>query len=383
MPSADPTAPFTPRLMPELAQAIVDRAMQVIACNVNVMDARGVIVASGEPDRVGTLHQGALKVLARQAAVEIDIDGAGDLEGAKPGVNLPLRAGTAIVGCIGLTGSPEAVRPYAELVRLAAETMLEQARLMQAVQRDTRLREEIVLGLLRGDTPPPLLAAWARQLGIDLAVPRIVALVALADAATAEARLDAVERVLALIDGDDLAAAVAPSEIAVLLPATAGDLPRQRERLEALQRRIAAATHLDVTVALGPADAATPAASYAAARATLAAGRRHAPRARVLHSADLAVALVLDAVADDWRGALIRAPLARLAAGDRQGQLRATLAAWFAAGMQHGRTAQALGIHRNTLDYRLRRIAELTDLDLDRSADCVRLYLALGLAGDS
>lgn len=388
MPPLDPlpAAPLGSRLMPELAQAIVDRAMQVIACNVNVMDGHGVIIASGEPGRVGTQHQGALMVLARQAAVEIDADGAGDLSGAKPGVNLPLRAGGAIVGCIGLSGAPDAVRPYAELVRLAAETMLEQARLMQVMARDARLREEIVLGLVRGDTPSPVLAGWAERLGVDLALPRVAAILALGGAAAhGDARLDAVQRVLALITGDDLAAAVAPLEIAVLMPASspAGgwDLGHQRRRVEALQRRVAAAVDLDVTVALGPFVAAAPARSYAAARATLAAGRRHAPAARVHVYADLAVALALDGIADDWRGALLREPLDRLVAGDRQGQLHATLAAWFAAGMQHGQTADALGIHRNTLDYRLRRIADLTGLDLDRTEDCVRLYLALDLVG--
>ena len=55
-----------------LAQSIVDRAMQILHTNVNVMDERGLIIASGERARIGTRHDGALLVLAQQRAVEID-----------------------------------------------------------------------------------------------------------------------------------------------------------------------------------------------------------------------------------------------------------------------------------------------------------------------
>jgi len=43
-------------------------------------------------------------------------------------------------------------------------------------------------------------------------------------------------------------------------------------------------------------------------------------------------------------------------------------------------TAASLGIHRNTLDYRLRRIGELTGLDLARSEDRLLLYVSSLLA---
>ena len=41
--------------------------------------------------------------------------------------------------------------------------------------------------------------------------------------------------------------------------------------------------------------------------------------------------------------------------------------------------AEALGIHRNTLRYRLERIAELSGLDLNRLDQRLQLSLGLGL----
>ena len=52
-----------------LAQEIVTRTMRIIPFNVNVMDANGVILASGNPERVGELHAGALLALAKKLTV--------------------------------------------------------------------------------------------------------------------------------------------------------------------------------------------------------------------------------------------------------------------------------------------------------------------------
>ncbi|MFE3742255.1 PucR family transcriptional regulator, partial [Streptomyces sp. NPDC059134] len=47
---------------------------------------------------------------------------------------------------------------------------------------------------------------------------------------------------------------------------------------------------------------------------------------------------------------------------------------------QAGRTASALGIHRQTLYYRLSRIEQLTGLDLDEGEDRLLLHMALKAA---
>jgi carbohydrate diacid regulator len=49
--------------------------------------------------------------------------------------------------------------------------------------------------------------------------------------------------------------------------------------------------------------------------------------------------------------------------------LQRTLDAWFAHDGHPAATADALHIHRNTLDYRLRRIGDMTGLDIGRLED--------------
>jgi hypothetical protein len=63
--------------------------------------------------------------------------------------------------------------------------------------------------------------------------------------------------------------------------------------------------------------------------------------------------------------------------GGRSGELLRTLRAYFATSLNRGRAAAALGVHPNTLDYRLGRIEELCAVRLSDPRDIARIELAL------
>ena len=131
-----------------LAQQIVQRTTQIIPFKVNLIDAQGMILASTDPGRVGSVHPGAQLALARGASVELDAQAARLLPGARAGINLPLLVRGVVCGVVGLTGEPEAVRQFGELVRAMAEMMLEQAQLVSELQHEKRYREEFVSQLI-------------------------------------------------------------------------------------------------------------------------------------------------------------------------------------------------------------------------------------------
>ncbi|WP_313650740.1 PucR family transcriptional regulator, partial [Pseudomonas soli] len=72
-------------------------------------------------------------------------------------------------------------------------------------------------------------------------------------------------------------------------------------------------------------------------------------------------------------------PLQRIRAKDASGQLLLTLRAWCAHDGQSQACAEALGIHRNSLRYRLERIAEVGEVDPLRMDGMLSLYLGLQL----
>jgi carbohydrate diacid regulator len=379
-------------LDPLLAQEIVNRTMRIIDYNVNVMDANGTIIGSGESSRLGLRHEGAMQVIARGRAFEVDDELADRLEGARPGINLPLHLEGKIVGVIGITGKPSQVRRYGQLVQMAAEMMLEQAKLMNLLARDSRLREELVLHLIRSESDTEEINDWAQRLGVNLKQPRVVAVIEIdsgtlgVDAALAE--IQQLQVLLTTPERDNLIATVSLSELVVLkptrLPFDSRELDRHRQRVDQLLSRMRESSKLGVRLALGHyfPGAGGIARSYRTARTALQVGKQRTPSSPAFFYQDLVLPVLLDSLKGGWQADELRRSLARLVAQDGNGVLRKTLKCWFANDTQAQVTARALSIHRNTLDYRLRRAAELTDLELDRFDDRLLLYIALLLVGD-
>ena len=374
-------------LSPRLAQDIVSRTMCIIPFNVNVMDARGVILASGERGRVGELHDGALLALGRQATVEVDSATAGNMIGARPGINLPLVVGGRLCGAVGLSGEPAAVRQFGELVRLTAEMILEQASLAGELQRDSRHREALVLNLIRSEAGArPELEAWGRRLGLDFRRLQTVFLVEL-DGADSDATVAAIQRLqLALLAREPalLSATAGPRELVVLDAFEANDADAEsaaRRRQQALSQLLRELCDQPFALSMGMAvrgvGAAAVSCESARAVARIARRREQQARARRDYSYyDMALPVLLSGLDAGWRAAELRRPLARLDAQRSGAALKRTLDAWFANGESATATAAALAIHRNTLDYRLRRIEESTGLRLGRSEDRLLLYVS-------
>jgi len=386
------------------AQDIVARTMRIIPFNVNVMDAHGVILASGDPARVGELHDGALLALAKRATVEVDAASSRLMHGARPGINLPLVVGGRLCGAVGLSGEPDAVRQFGELVRLTAEMILEQASLAGELQRDSRYREAFVLNLIRPDAGArPDLEAWGRRLGVDLRRTQVVFLLQLAASGPAGpgladdealARLQRLQLALLARRPALLSATAGPHEL-VILDVFEPDA-RDNDRIKALARRHEAlaaqvealaaeledapAFPLTLTMGLASTGIEAAAVSYQSAQAAARIGRRRHPERRQHSYYGLALPVLLSGLDAGWQASELRRPLARLGR-DRSGAgLLHTLQAWFACDESSAATAAALAIHRNTLDYRLRRIEALTGLDLARSEDRLLLYVSMLLA---
>lgn len=316
----------------KMAQDIVARTMRIIDTNINVMDARGRIIGSGDRERIGELHEGALLVLSQGRVVDIDDAVARHLHGVRQGINLPLRLEGEIVGVIGLTGEPENLRKYGELVCMTAEMMLEQSRLMHLLAQDSRLREELVMNLIQAEENTPALTEWAQRLGIDLNQPRVVAIVEVdsgqlgVDSAMAE--LQQLQNALTTPERNNLVAIVSLTEMVVLKPALNSfgrwDAEDHRKRVEQLITRMKEYGQLRFRVSLGnyftgPGSIAR---SYRTAKTTMVVGKQRMPESRCYFYQDLMLPVLLDSLRGDWQANELARPLARLKTMDNNGLLR-------------------------------------------------------------
>jgi carbohydrate diacid regulator len=357
-----------------LAQHIVDRAMAILPHNINVMDAQGMIIGSGDPGRLHTRHEGAQLVLANRRVVEIDAQAAACLRGVKPGVNLPLRHAEQLIGVLGITGDPEVVRPYAELVRMAAEMLVEH-RVLQAERHWQRHQQEAWLRqLLDPQQSLSGLEAEAERLGLNLSWPRQMCLLRLAEEGDPLPRQ---ARLLAALGGKG-EHLVAPLGRHELLWCRHYSISRDDQAwLSQADERDWGIGSVALSDPLG--DLAELRQASLVLRDLQAYGQARFPLRRLLYLQELRLPTLLYAQRHSWLLQGWLAPLRQVLAQDVQGSLRATLEAWCAYDGQVQSCARALGIHRNTLRYRLERIGELSGLDLNSFEQRLQLSLGLGL----
>lgn len=361
----------------ELAQDIVTRAMAILPYNVNVMDSQGLILASGEPSRIHTRHEGAQLVLSNARAVAIDQQAAVCLKGVQAGINLPLLFDQRLIGVLGITGDPEQVRLYAELLRMTAEMLVAQ-RHQQAEQQWRRQRSNNLLALLleEGGELPRLLDE-ARLLGLKPHLARTPWLFELAEGQQAERLAET----LLIRYPDSWCIPLATGSLLWCLPTPILNDQAQSQLLE----RIEAQGWKILRVAIGELAEHVEGLRRACRRVRdlIAYGRAIHPRRQILKLSCHRLPTLLWRYRDDEAVDELLRPLQRLKLRDSSGQLLNTLRIWCEHHGQSQACANTLGMHRNSLRYRLERIADLSGIDPLQLDGLLMLYLGIQLLPDT
>jgi len=361
------------------ARQIVQRAMGIISHSVNVMDSNGVIIASGNPQRLFQRHEGAVLALAENRVVEIDRATAEHLKGVRPGINLPFSFRNQRVGVIGISGEPAEVRAYAELVKMAAEMMVEQAALLDQHQWEKRYREELANQLLQPQPNTASLEAMAAYLGLDLRQARIVWIVELQEAQPhllreLLAELEATQR-------DALIAITGFNEMTLLRPASMAQgewsLKLERQQAQRLQNQLKHRFRVRLIVGGFYDDPQSAYRSSLTARATQAMAQRLKLRHATLFYHDYPLPSLLCDLGEDWRAQELGRPWRTLGEQDEKGVLRSTLRHYFSQNCDQTQAAAQLHIHVNTLRYRLQRIEAITGMKINQLTDSLRLYIGM------
>lgn len=362
-----------------LAQQIVDRTMSIIGHNINVMNAAGTIIGSGDAERIGQKHDGAVLALNHGDSLELDEQSCQSLQGVKPGINMLLHFKGEVVGVVGVTGNPEHIRAFAQLVKMTAELTIEQASLVEQLQWDRRHQEEFVSAWLNQQLGDSDLHDWAQRLSIDLATPRVAVVIEL-KAENAPVSLNSVRNLVDVLyrsEDKPLVAIMSMNEIVVLKPLRSSSNSDQSV-LESIQRRLRANQIDDVRFAIGKRfdGAQQLPLSYLSAKQVLTVGRSSNPEQTMLSFSEYRLPVLLAPLADSWQGEQLAQAMATLVSADKSGQLIKTLEAYFQANGNANDCAKALYIHRNTLRYRLDRISDVTGISTQDFTGLTELYIA-------
>jgi sugar diacid utilization regulator len=373
--------------------AIVSRGLQVLAAAADTDDAAA---AGFVQDRLASPRLGAALRSSAQTRRSLRLPDSG---GGVPVIVAPIPVGDDVPAYL-MTFGGAAQAPGADLSLLVTEhaaticgIMLGRDRVVAAAAR--QVRDDLVEGLLLGSGSDNGDAArWARHLGYDPALEHRVLAIAVDTAPAARSAERAAtlrDRAAAAVEQfftfrlPDAITSIRPDEVVVLLPERQPQRPASDPRHLAggcLARMREVFPDTVITVGIGGpcSDPGEIARSYGQARQTIDALLRLGRRGQVAAFADLGIHRLLLQVPDPAELRSFAAEvLGVLSAADRRrgSELLATLACYFRENNSPQRTARSLHVHPNTVSYRIRRIREITGLQLDNYRDRLMAQVAL------
>ncbi|MGM9627403.1 MAG: CdaR family transcriptional regulator [Faecousia sp.] len=364
------------------AQQIVEEIGKLVKQNINLMDETGHIIASNDPARIGTFHEGAYQIITRHLT-ELYITA--ELEKTMPlvrkGINLPIEAEGKVMGVIGITGDYDQVIKYGQIVKKMAEILIRERINLDAERLDLRVRSRFLEDWVLSDglSNPQALSERGFAIGIDIHIPRRCVVVSVSHLEYYTNTLEGqqfIDRVESAVNGfmsqyrGSIILRNAARQI-LLIP------KRSTTELTALCRKLSGMVEQRFGV--------RPAIGIDGAAGDIHTAYLQANRAwRVApHSADNIVcyaSLNAELILDDIPGKAKLEYLRKTFPDRTVPELRddiALLEAYFAAEGSLTAAADAMFIHKNTLQYRLKRLAETTGLDVRKPSNAPALYLAV------
>lgn len=169
------------RISEQQARQIAEEMKASIHRDINIMDESGTILASTNPARRGQLHAGALRVI-REGLSALTVWEDEPEKGIQRGINLPLRINGELEGVIGITGAPDEVSVFGEVIRRMTEIMLENIRQREQQALWEKARSLFVENwLFSGDPDWAELETRGHLLGLEIRAPYRVALLGMAE----------------------------------------------------------------------------------------------------------------------------------------------------------------------------------------------------------
>lgn len=347
-------------LSEQLAQKIVDKMMGVIPYNVIITDEQGVIIGSGDPNRIHQFHSVAKKVLETKKIIEIPDDSS---PGVKAGVNSPVFFNGKPVGAIGITGNPDIVKSFSELVSVTAELLINQEYASNQRKIKEQEREKFLYELVYADEAySQSFVERGLSLGIDITIAHTAVLINSSD----EDTLKKVKNYLnSFLQKQEYYLMINPNTIAAFMYSDKHLIKRLKKSLE--NKYI---NNINIGVGLTEPIIAD---SINQARKALSIGKKLENNKNIYLYKDLYFISMLANFAGDHK---LKELISKIKLDGKQADLLDTLVAYVYNNGETNTTSEVLHIHRNTLNYRLEKIQEISGKNPRNLIELFELFTA-------
>ena len=325
-------------LSKKIASQIVTAISEVVKNDINMINASGIIIGSTNDSRIGTFHGAGYQAI--QAGRPIIVDALHKFEGAKQGINYPIFLNGAPIAAIGITGNPKDLEQFGFLITKITEVFLREQQLNEEMVSEDRQLHYLITSLIYDNIQnQKQLDALLEKYAIDPAAEFAVMSVKLTDVA-----LEQSLRFYFAGIGCRLSLYLYPNEWVVIFDRNNYQNFQLRDFLSKYDQKVFAGLGTFGTLYQ---------LSHSYNNALIA--RKHARRRQITFcdSEHVSIEFILESLPRD-----IQALYAGHALQDLSEKELQLLQVYFSHNLSLKDTAEALFIHKNTLQYQLDRIAE-------------------------
>ncbi|MDD3429005.1 MAG: sugar diacid recognition domain-containing protein [Oscillospiraceae bacterium] len=366
-------------LSPQSAQRIVEEIGKTIQQNINMMDENAIIIASTDATRIGHFHEGAYRVIAENLP-ELCITPELATSTTRTGVNLPITHLNHIVGVIGITGAYEQVIGYGKIVKKMTEILMRESTEQDEKRMDLRVRSRFLEDWVLSNRPlsSQSLPERAAVLGIDITLPRRVLVSSVqdldkyVDTTSGQQLIEKVEETIAaIIEQDGSNMILRNNARQILIVRAAPD-----KHLEALANRLCymALTKFSVYLTIGiDGNASDIHLAYIQANKSWRAAR--SKHIQLLAYRNITFELFLGEISKPTKVEYLH----KIFAGCNYEEISQWIyltETYFSAEGSITQAAANLFIHKNTLQYKLKKLEELTGYDIRLPSNAPVFFIA-------
>ncbi|WP_163102144.1 CdaR family transcriptional regulator [Peribacillus alkalitolerans] len=357
-----------------LANKIINDVRKLLDEELIIVGTDGMIIASTDIQRVGSFHEGAYLVSRDKQKRIISVEDENKLRGVKAGINLPIVVNQDVVGVLGITGMPDKVASYGEIVKKMIELMIQESYLMVQDEGRNRAIESFVFDWIQQKDWDDSFLNRARLLQIDLQVDRQVVICKMDEMDIMDRHLwQQISRWVEQ-EQNDLIVRWGNDRFVLLLTSATKSKTRVEIKMNAFRIYLEEKLHASISIGIGNT------VHSKEVKQSFEKAERALNFARINHSVvfddDLTLEMVLDDIRPNTRNEFLERTLSPLR--DEE-ELIETLRSYFQHNLSLKKTASSLHIHINTLHYRIKRIEEICKLNPKAIRDLATLYFAIQL----
>ena len=366
--------------LPDLAEKIVREVNKLIDEDIIVVDTNGIIIASTDQKRVGNYHEGAQVAASRKEKLIITEYDQNSLSGVKAGISLPVFFRREVIGVIGITGEPDKVSRFGEIIRKMTELLVSENYYSDQLELQSRSLEAFVFEWVQNRVWDTAFLQRSQLLNINLDKSRQAVMIEFhiyenlnhRDIYTAFSKWNVHQK-------NDILIRWGNHRILMLREVT------DKENHEHMKKKTASfqsflEEQLHIPFSIGVGQKVSPQEVCLSFKQAERALKTTTKISNIAFDEDLTIEMILDEVKPETKKIFIERTIAPLLADH---DLLLTLQKWFENNLSLKKTATALHVHINTLHYRLKKVQELTNLNPSEVRDLLNLYLSLQIIDET